>query len=161
MGLKIISGFIMPVSVHRRDGQARLNLETGMFQSSSQFTVSDHRVSGTGHFIRPPHVTLALRRISMFVGDLSNAENDINYDLGDDFEQVVGGVPRRLLINWSVKHRFRDWNNKVQVMQKIREDQIAEISYLVIGETPSRPSLVFDSPLVTRVKRKKRAAKKA
>ena len=161
MGLKIISGFIMPTHARFRSGSATVNLDTGAFVSSSQFSVSDHRVSGSGAFVRRPHVVLALRRIRMFVGDIGSGENDIGMDLGDDFQQVVGGVPRRLRINWELRHRISDLDGSVRVMQGINEDRIAEISYLVIGETPSRPSLVIDSPLVARATRKKRAAKKA
>lgn len=143
MGLKIISGFIMPTNLHFRNGAATLNLESGQFVSSSQFSVSDHRVSGSGPFVRRPHVVIALRRIRMFVGDIGSGENDIGMDLGDDFQQVVGGVPRRLKINWELKHRISDLDGSVRVMQNINEDRVAEISYLVIGETKDpKPTIV-------------------
>lgn len=155
MGLKIISGFIMPSNNRFRSGAATLNLETGQFIASSQFTTSDHRVSGSGPFVRRPHVIIALRRIRMFVGDIGSGENDIGMDLGDDFQQVVAGVPRRLKINWELKHRISDLDGSVRVMQNINEDRIAEISYLVIGETKDpRPTIV--SPLKPVAPRKRK-----
>lgn len=130
MGLKIISGFIIPSSARRRGGQAFLNLTTGQFSQTTAFTVSDHRVTGSGRFVRRPHVILSLRRIGAFVDSIGRRGDSLDYNLGDTFHQVVNGSPSQLEINWILLRRIAGTPT-----QLVAEDTIREISYLVIGET--------------------------
>ncbi|MEB3349081.1 MAG: hypothetical protein VKO00_03550 [Cyanobacteriota bacterium] len=129
MTLRVFSASIHPRAGAALRGAARFNLADGSVDPADPVDVLDRRMIGSGPFLEPPCVVLALRRFTVSVSDVgSGTLNDVDFNLDHSFEPAGAALPTHLLVEWAITHRIQDGTSIY-----LRQEGIREISLLLIG----------------------------
>ena len=128
--MKILSVCIHPHEPARLRGSVRLSLADLSADPTDPVDLQQGRVIGNGPVRGLPCVSVALRRFTISVADVSRgAFNDVDLNLDHAFEPADSDAPTHLRVSWDINHRIHEGSTIY-----LRQEGIREISVLIIGE---------------------------